>query len=49
MGNNENYFKLAGGSSYRGFGLPGVDCTAILPSVTRTLDNLNFLPTRTYR
>ena len=24
---NENYFKLMGGSSYRGFELPGVDCT----------------------
>ena len=49
MGNNENCFKLAEGSSYRGFGLPGVDCTVILPSVTQTLDNSNFLPTRTYR
>ena len=30
MGNNlkgiENYFELTGGSSYRGFELPGVDC-----------------------
>ena len=24
---NENYFELTGGSSYRGFELPGVDCT----------------------
>ena len=23
---NENYFDLTGGSSYRGFELPGVDC-----------------------
>ena len=23
----ENYFELTGGSSYRGFELPGVDCT----------------------
>ena len=23
---NENWFELAGGSSYRGFELPGVDC-----------------------
>ena len=23
---NENYFELTGGSSYRGFELPGVDC-----------------------
>ena len=23
----ENYFELMGGSSYRGFELPGVDCT----------------------
>ena len=23
---NENYFELAGGSSYGGFELPGVDC-----------------------
>ena len=32
MGNdlkgNENCFELAGGSSYRGFELPGVDCTS---------------------
>ena len=25
---NENYFELTGGSSYRGFGLPGVDCSS---------------------
>ena len=24
---NENYFELTGGSSCRGFELPGVDCT----------------------
>ena len=24
---NENYFELTGGSSYRGFELPGVDCS----------------------
>ena len=24
----ENYFELTGGSSYRGFELPGVDCTS---------------------
>ena len=24
---NENYFELAGGSSYKGFELPGLDCT----------------------
>ena len=24
---NENYLELTGGSSYRGFELPGVDCT----------------------
>ena len=23
---NENYFELTGGSSYRGFELPGIDC-----------------------
>ena len=27
---NENCFQLAGGSSYRGFELPGVDCTVVL-------------------
>ena len=30
MGNSkgiENYFELTGGLSYRGFELPGVDCT----------------------
>ena len=26
---NENYFELTGGSSYRGFELPGVDCISI--------------------
>ena len=26
---NENYFDLTGGSSYRGFELPGVDCIII--------------------
>jgi len=26
----ENYFELKGSSSYRGFELPGVDCTTIL-------------------
>ena len=26
---NENYFELTGGSSYRGFELPGVDCINI--------------------
>ena len=26
MKGNENWFELAGGSSYRGFELPGVDC-----------------------
>ena len=25
---NENYFELTGGSSYRGFELPGVDCNS---------------------
>ena len=25
---NENYFDLTGGSSYRGFELPGVDCSS---------------------
>ena len=24
----ENYFELTGGSSYRGFELPGIDCTS---------------------
>ena len=24
---NENYFELTEGSSYRGFELPGIDCT----------------------
>ena len=27
---NENYFELTGGSSYRGFELPGVDCTRFI-------------------
>ena len=26
---NENYFELTGGSNYRGFELPGVDCINI--------------------
>ena len=26
---NENYFELTGGSSYRGFELPGIDCTQL--------------------
>ena len=26
---NENYFELTGGSSYRGFELPGVECINI--------------------
>ena len=26
---NENYYELTGGSSYRGFKLPGVDCICI--------------------
>ena len=26
---NENYFELTGGSSYRGFELPGFDCISI--------------------
>ena len=26
---NENCFELAGGSSYKGFELPGVDCSSI--------------------
>ena len=25
-GNDQNYFELTGGSRYRGFELPGVDC-----------------------
>ena len=27
LNGNENYFELTGGLSYRGFELPGVDCT----------------------
>ena len=27
---NENWFKLGGGSSYRGFKLPGVNCIIII-------------------
>ena len=27
---NENCFELAGGSSYRGFELPGVDCITLV-------------------
>ena len=32
---NVNCFELAGGSSYRGFELPGFDC------ITRSKDNLS--------
>ena len=29
---NANYFELTGGSSYRGFELPEVDCTSMIKS-----------------
>ena len=31
---NENCFKLAGGSSYRGFELPEVDCILMMAMMT---------------
>ena len=35
MKGNENCFELARGSSYRGFELPGVDCTINFDKVGR--------------
>ena len=34
---NENCFKLAGGSSYRRFELPGVDCILMMAMMTRMM------------
>ena len=36
---NENYFELAGGSSYRGFELPGDDCITGAKKIIRSTED----------
>ena len=37
----ENYFELTGGSSYRGFELPGVDCIYLGVEIMNSKQQVN--------
>ena len=38
---NKNYFELTGGSSYRGFELPRVDCIKVASLIAKNFSSLN--------
>ena len=41
---NENCFELAGGSKYRGFELPGVDCIYFVANFFYAISFFHLLP-----